>query len=221
VRVDTARHPAMPRSETLDYIMLLKGRVRLLLDYGETDLQPFDVVIQKGTNHAWINLTDEPALLMGVLIDARGGAGRRRRMKPHQTRVIHSVAVHDAGTLACARELRPSLAQPRPGRPARRPWTARARVGLVRPPGPSVVHLSRYNLLAHVPVGRQLSRPWSSAARDDRDSCGSIKGEGDVRHEFVGCARHGTRNRAGAGRGHPTGGAEPCSSIRPSDDESG
>jgi hypothetical protein len=46
-----------------------------LLDEAETDLEPFDVVIQKGTNHAWINLTDEPALLMGVLIDA-GSAAR-------------------------------------------------------------------------------------------------------------------------------------------------
>lgn len=74
VRLDTTRHPAMHKSETLDYIMLLKGRVRLLLDADEADLEPFDVVIQKGTNHAWINLTDEPALLMGVLIDARGAA---------------------------------------------------------------------------------------------------------------------------------------------------
>ncbi len=74
VRVDTTRHPAMHKSDTLDYIVLLKGRVRLLLDEAETDLEPFDVVIQKGTNHAWINLTDEPALMMGVLIDARGAA---------------------------------------------------------------------------------------------------------------------------------------------------
>ncbi len=72
LRVDTSRHPAMHRSETLDYIVLLQGRVKLLLDQDERILEPFDVVIQRGTNHAWINLGDEPALLMGVLMDAAG-----------------------------------------------------------------------------------------------------------------------------------------------------
>lgn len=70
LRVDTRRHPAMHKSHTLDYIMLLKGRVLLVLDDAETELKPFDVVIQRGTNHAWVNLEDEPALLMGVLMDA-------------------------------------------------------------------------------------------------------------------------------------------------------
>lgn len=70
LRVDTTRHPSMHKSHTLDYIMLLKGRVLLVLDEEETELKPFDVVIQRGTNHAWINLEDEPALMMGVLMDA-------------------------------------------------------------------------------------------------------------------------------------------------------
>ena len=73
LRVDTTRHPAMHKSHTLDYIILLKGRVLLVLDEDETELNPFDVVIQRGTNHAWINLEDEPALLMGVLMDAVRG----------------------------------------------------------------------------------------------------------------------------------------------------
>ncbi len=68
--VDTARHPAMHRTRTIDYIILLSGRVTLLLDEGEVDLEPFDTVVQRGTNHAWINRGDEPALLIGVLIDA-------------------------------------------------------------------------------------------------------------------------------------------------------
>ncbi|MGI6854845.1 cupin domain-containing protein [Mesorhizobium sp. 1B3] len=70
LRVDTTRHPSMHKSHTLDYIMLLKGRVLLILDQEETELKPFDVVIQRGTNHAWVNLGDEPALMMGVLMDA-------------------------------------------------------------------------------------------------------------------------------------------------------
>jgi len=69
-RVDTSRHPAMHRTESVDYIILLKGEVTLILDVGEVAMKPFDVVVQRGTNHAWANYGDEPALLCGILIDA-------------------------------------------------------------------------------------------------------------------------------------------------------
>jgi mannose-6-phosphate isomerase-like protein (cupin superfamily) len=68
-RPDTSRHPGMHRTVTLDYIMVLSGRVTLLLDDDEIDLEPFDVVVQRGTNHAWVNRGNVPALLMAVLID--------------------------------------------------------------------------------------------------------------------------------------------------------
>jgi len=42
----------------------------LLLDESEIELEPFDVVVQRGTNHAWVNQGTEPALLVGILIDA-------------------------------------------------------------------------------------------------------------------------------------------------------
>ena len=48
----------------------LKGDVTLLLDEDEVRLKPFDVVVQRGTNHAWVNNGDEPALLIAVLIDS-------------------------------------------------------------------------------------------------------------------------------------------------------
>ena len=69
-RVDTSRHPAMHKTKTIDYIILLEGDVTLLLDDDEVKLQPFDVVVQRGTNHAWINNGSEPALFIAVLIDA-------------------------------------------------------------------------------------------------------------------------------------------------------
>jgi hypothetical protein len=62
--------PGMHKTDTVDYIILLKGEVTLILDEGEVDMRPFDVVIERGTNHAWLNKGDEPALLAGVLIDA-------------------------------------------------------------------------------------------------------------------------------------------------------
>ncbi|MBT10250.1 MAG: cupin domain protein [Gammaproteobacteria bacterium] len=70
-RVDTKRHPAMHKTETIDYIILLKGNVTLLVDNDEVDLEPHDVVVQRGTNHAWVNKGTEPALLIAVLIDSK------------------------------------------------------------------------------------------------------------------------------------------------------
>ena len=68
-RIDIARHPAMHKTKTIDYIILLEGDVTLVLDEDEVRLKPFDVVVQRGTNHAWINNGKEPATLIAVLID--------------------------------------------------------------------------------------------------------------------------------------------------------
>ena len=69
-RVDTTRHPTMHETKTIDYIVLLDGDVTLLLDDDEVKLKPFDVVVQRGTNHAWVNNGSDPALFIAVLIDS-------------------------------------------------------------------------------------------------------------------------------------------------------
>ena len=70
-RIDTTKHPAMHKTETIDYIILLKGDVTLILDQEEVDIKPFDVVVQRGTNHEWVNNGRlVPALLIAVLIDS-------------------------------------------------------------------------------------------------------------------------------------------------------
>mgnify|MGYP001095211177 FL=1 len=69
-RVDTAKHPAMHKTDTIDYIILLKGDVTLILDQEEVDIKPHDVVVQRGTNHAWVNNGNEPAHLIAILIDS-------------------------------------------------------------------------------------------------------------------------------------------------------
>jgi quercetin dioxygenase-like cupin family protein len=69
-RLPMDRHPSMHRTDSLDYIVLLQGEVTALLDIGEAQMKPFDVLIQRGTNHGWVNYGEEPALLMAVLIDA-------------------------------------------------------------------------------------------------------------------------------------------------------
>ena len=70
-RIDTTRHPMMHKTETLDVIILVKGGVKLLLDEGDPlPMKPGDVVIQRATNHAWVNEGTETALLVAVLINA-------------------------------------------------------------------------------------------------------------------------------------------------------
>ena len=72
-RVDTTRHPQMHKTKSVDYIIVVKGELDMLLDEGEArSLKPGDVVIQRGTNHAWVNKGTEPALLVAVLADATG-----------------------------------------------------------------------------------------------------------------------------------------------------
>lgn len=75
-RIDTSRHPMMHKTDTLDIIILVKGAVDLLLDDGEaTAMKPGDVVIQRATNHAWVNRGTETALLVAVLISGAGETG--------------------------------------------------------------------------------------------------------------------------------------------------
>ena len=69
-RIDTIKHPAMHKTDTIDYIILLEGDVTLILDKEEVVIKPHDVVVQRGTNHAWVNNGNNPALLIAVLIDS-------------------------------------------------------------------------------------------------------------------------------------------------------
>lgn len=69
-RLAMNRHPSMHRTDSVDYIICLSGQVTALLDVGEVQMRPFDVLIQRGTNHGWVNYGDAPALMAAVLIDA-------------------------------------------------------------------------------------------------------------------------------------------------------
>ena len=63
------RHPMMHRTETVDYAVVLEGEIHLLLDDSEVKLSTGDVVIQRGTNHAWSNRSGKPVRMLYVLID--------------------------------------------------------------------------------------------------------------------------------------------------------
>lgn len=63
-------HPLMHKTATLDYIIILSGELYLIMDEGETLLKPGDIVIQRGTNHAWSNRSKEPCIQLAILLDA-------------------------------------------------------------------------------------------------------------------------------------------------------
>jgi len=63
----------MHRTRTLDYVVVIEGEVVLLLDDSETILGKGDVVVQRGTNHAWENRSDAVVRMAFFHIDARFG----------------------------------------------------------------------------------------------------------------------------------------------------
>jgi hypothetical protein len=67
-----APHPYMQKTRTLDFCLVLEGRITLILDTQEVDLEAGDTVIQRGANHAWSNRSSEPCVIAFTLIDADG-----------------------------------------------------------------------------------------------------------------------------------------------------
>ena len=65
------RHPLMHRTETIDYAIVLSGELTLILDDSEVKLQAGDMVVQRGTNHAWSNRSDKPCIIAFVLVDGQ------------------------------------------------------------------------------------------------------------------------------------------------------
>jgi oxalate decarboxylase/phosphoglucose isomerase-like protein (cupin superfamily) len=58
------------RTDTIDYVICLMGEVDMLLDDEIVHMKSGDVMIQRGTNHAWVNRSSAPARIAFVLIDA-------------------------------------------------------------------------------------------------------------------------------------------------------
>jgi mannose-6-phosphate isomerase-like protein (cupin superfamily) len=65
------RDPTMHRTRTIDYALILSGEIDMLLDDSEVHLKAGDVVIQRGTNHAWVNRGNAPCRVAFILLDAK------------------------------------------------------------------------------------------------------------------------------------------------------
>lgn len=67
---DSAKHASMHKTKSIDYLVVISGEMWMAMEEGEVLLHPGDCIVQRGTNHAWVNKSDKPCLLAAILIDA-------------------------------------------------------------------------------------------------------------------------------------------------------
>jgi uncharacterized cupin superfamily protein len=63
-------HPGMHRTHSIDYALILDGEIDMMLDDSEVHCKAGDVVIQNGTDHAWVNRSGKPCRIAFILIGA-------------------------------------------------------------------------------------------------------------------------------------------------------
>jgi quercetin dioxygenase-like cupin family protein len=60
----------MHRTETIDYVVVISGEIEMDMDDSSVKLRAGDVMVQRGTNHSWVNRSTEAARAAFVLVDA-------------------------------------------------------------------------------------------------------------------------------------------------------
>jgi len=66
-----SRHATTHRTRSVDYAVVISGEIDMLLDDSEVHLEAGDVLVQRGTRHAWVNRGKGSCRVAFVLIDAR------------------------------------------------------------------------------------------------------------------------------------------------------
>jgi len=67
---DVKKHPAMHKTDSIDYLVVISGEMWMVMEEGEVLLKAGDCIVQRGSKHAWKNLSGKPCLLAAVLVDA-------------------------------------------------------------------------------------------------------------------------------------------------------
>lgn len=62
------RPATMHRTQTIDYGLVLEGEIWSILDDSERLLKAGDIIIQRGTDHAWENRSDKPCRMAFILL---------------------------------------------------------------------------------------------------------------------------------------------------------
>ena len=65
-----SKHAGMHRTRSVDYAVVMEGEIDMILDDGEVHLAAGDVLVQQGTDHAWVNRGARPCRIAFVLIGA-------------------------------------------------------------------------------------------------------------------------------------------------------
>ncbi len=81
------RHPLMHRTESIDYGIVLSGEIVLLLDDSEVTLRAGDIVVQRGTIHAWTNRTDQICRMAFILVGAQFEPGLAQAVERHDAKM--------------------------------------------------------------------------------------------------------------------------------------
>ena len=66
-----APHPFMHRTKSIDYAIVIDGELTLIVDEGETLVRTGDIVVQRGTNHAWANRSGRNCRIAFILVDGQ------------------------------------------------------------------------------------------------------------------------------------------------------
>lgn len=63
--------PGMHKTASVDYAMVIDGEIWAVMETDERLMRAGDVLVQRGTNHAWSNRTDKNCSVMFVLCGAK------------------------------------------------------------------------------------------------------------------------------------------------------
>ena len=76
--------PFMHRTNSIDYLHVLEGEITMLLDDSEHEvtLRKGDTIVQRATNHAWVNHTNQHCRVLVIMIAGRVSEALEKTIGP-------------------------------------------------------------------------------------------------------------------------------------------
>jgi hypothetical protein len=76
------RHANTHRTKSIDYALVLQGEIDMLLDDTQLHMKAGDVLVQQGTNHAWVNNSGAICRIAFILLDAQAPKAWGMKWRP-------------------------------------------------------------------------------------------------------------------------------------------
>lgn len=67
--------PTLHQTDTLDYVVILQGEIYVVFADDERLVRQGDILVQRGTPHAWSNRSNRPCTFAAIMVDARRSEG--------------------------------------------------------------------------------------------------------------------------------------------------